>query len=108
MSVFKYFVAVKFLHKIENEHISPDIKITVNEDMVYNSLYSPMLKKYLYFPFEISIENLLTYMISESDNNACDILIEFTGGVAKLEKFIHDTGFTNIEISVTEKDIMIS
>lgn len=47
-------------------------------------------------------------MISESDNNACDILIEFTGGVAKLEKFIHDTGFTNIEISVTEKDIMIS
>lgn len=70
--------------------------------MIEKNLYSPMLKEYTVFPFKISIANLLKYMISTSDNNACDILIDYAGGTSEIQKYIHSIGFVNIEISTTE------
>lgn len=102
MSIFKYFIAVKVLDKLEKENISLNEEITVNKNMIEKNLYSPMLKEYTVFPFKISIANLLKYMISTSDNNACDILIDYAGGTAEIQKYIHSIGFVNIEISTTE------
>ncbi len=105
LSVFKYFVAVKVLTGLEQKQISQDKKITITAEMIDKSLYSPMLKKYSHCPFEISIAELLMYMISKSDNNACDILIEYSGGIDELSEFIHSLGFEDIEISVNEKEM---
>lgn len=102
LSVFKYFVALKVLDKSEKEKISLNKEITVNENMINEKLYSPMLDKHKTFPFKISIENLLKYMISKSDNNACDVLINYAGGTKEIEKYIHSIGFVDIEISQTE------
>lgn len=105
LSVFKYFVAIKVLKYIDQQHISLDTKITINQNMLDMQTYSPMLKDYKYYPYNITIAKLLEYMISKSDNNACDILIEYSGGINELEKFIHELGFDNIKIKVNEKDM---
>ena len=105
LSVFKYIAAVKVLNYLEKKQIPLDKKIIIKENMVDKNTYSPMLNKYLSFPFKISISELLMYMISESDNNACDILIDYSGGLKELESFIHNLGFEKIEISVNEKDM---
>lgn len=105
LSVFKYFVALKVLEKLEKENISLDKEIIINKNMIDENLYSPMLKDYTTFPFKISIANLLKYMISESDNNACDILIDYVGGINKVQKYVHSLGFDDIEISQTEADM---
>lgn len=73
--------------------------------MIDINLYSPMLEDYTSFPLKISIANLLKYMISASDNNACDILIDYVGGIKEVQKYIHSFGFADIEISTTEKDM---
>ena len=44
-------------------------------------------------------------MIAESDNNAADILLEYSGGTGQLEKFLHDLGFSGIDIRVNEKQM---
>ena len=44
-------------------------------------------------------------MISESDNNACDILIDYAGGVGQIASYVHNIGFENIKITVNEKDM---
>ena len=64
-----------------------------------------MIKDYKNYPFDITLAQLLEYMISQSDNNACDILIDYSGGINELEKFIHELGFNDISIKVNEKDM---
>ncbi|HIU86328.1 TPA: class A beta-lactamase [Candidatus Spyradomonas excrementavium] len=105
LSVFKYIVALKVLDKIDRENISPDQKIKITEAMVEKSLFSPMLDENKSFPFEITISRLLQYMISESDNNACDILIDYAGGVGQIASYVHNIGYENIKITVNEKDM---
>lgn len=102
LSVFKYFVALKVLDKLEKEKISLNKEIIINRNMIDTDLYSPMLDKYTTFPFRINIANLLKYMISESDNNACDILIDYVNGTKEIQNYIHSVGFVNVEISETE------
>lgn len=105
MSVFKYCVALQVLEKLENEKNSLDQPITIEERMIDKNLYSPMLEKYTTFPFDISIRELLEYTISQSDNNACDILINYIGGINNLNDFIHNIGFHDIEILHNEKEM---
>lgn len=80
-------------------------KLTVEENMTDANMYSPMLKKHPRRPFEISLAELLEYMIAESDNNAADILLKYSGGTGQLEKFLHDLGFSGIDIRVNEKQM---
>ncbi len=102
LSVFKYFAALKVLNKIKAEKCSLDDKILVTEDMVSKTTYSPMLKKYA-APFKISVADLMKYMVSESDNNAADILIEYAGGIEAIRSFLQTFDFDAIEISANEK-----
>lgn len=105
LSVFKYIVALKVLAKLDKENISLNKKLEISKSMIDEDLYSPMLNKYKKLPFEISIRELLKYMISESDNNACDILIEYAGGIAAIDSYIKEIGFKDIEIAVNEKEM---
>lgn len=105
LSVFKYFVALKVLDKSEKENIPLNKEIIINENMIDKSMYSPMLKEYTNFPFKISISNLLKYMITTSDNNACDILIDYVGGTNEVQQYIRSLGFVDVEISTKEKEM---
>lgn len=103
MSVFKYFIAVMVLDKIEKEKLSLNDLILINEEQVIKTTYSPMLSEYTEFPFEISISDLVEYMVSKSDNNATDILLEYAGGLSALQKYLDALGFNEIRISANEK-----
>ncbi len=105
LSVFKFFIALKVLNEADNGRISLKTKLKISESEVDKSLYSPMLKKYRTFPFEISAAELMACMMSESDNNAADILLEYVGGARELEQYVHGIGFDEIEISVNEKEM---
>ncbi len=103
MSVFKYFVALKVLDKIEKENLSINDKILVTEDMIIKNTYSPMLKKYNETPFSLTISDLIKYMVSQSDNNATDILLSYVGGISKVQEYLNNIGFSDIHISADEK-----
>lgn len=103
MSVFKYFVGVSVLNKIDREKLSLDDEITVTEDMIIRSTWSPMLKKYTKTPFKISVSDLMKYMVSESDNNATDILINYIGGISVLNSDLAGYSFNNVKILADEK-----
>ncbi len=51
--------------------------------MVDKNTYSSMLKVHKP-PFEISVNDLLKYLVSNSDNNACDILLSYISGISML------------------------
>lgn len=105
LSVFKYFVAIRVLKYTEEQNISLDKEITVTQNMLDMHTYSPMIKDYKNYPFKITLAQLLEYMISQSDNNACDILIDYSGGIKELETFVHELGYGEIKLKANEKDM---
>lgn len=105
LSVFKIFIALNVLN---NEKINLDTKLKIDKSKITLNTHSPMLKKYTMYPFEISIKELLEFMVSQSDNNACDILLDYIGGAQSLEKYVHNLGFNDVEISVNEKEMGIN
>ncbi len=102
LSVFKLHVAIAVLNKADKGHISLKKKIRIQKEDMKPELYSPMLQKYGHGQYDISLRELLYYMVAESDNNACDILIKWLGGIKNVENFTHQIGLEQTEITVDE------
>ena len=104
LSVFKIFVAAAVLNKIEKENTSLNTPIIISKETMYPT-YSPLRDKIKQYPYQSSIEELLMYMIAQSDNIATDILISYLGGIEKLNYFITSTGFSEVIIKANEKQM---
>lgn len=104
MSVFKIFVAAAVLDKVEKENVSLDKKILISKDMIYPT-YSPLRDKIQNYPYQTTIEELLFYMIAQSDNVATDVLISYLGGINALNQFLEVVGFSQIVIKVNERQM---
>lgn len=65
--------------------------------------YSPLRERHPGRDFSITIAELLRYSVAHSDNNACDILLEYAGGPEAVEKYVRGLGIENTFISASEK-----
>ena len=61
--------------------------------------YSPLRKKLPDQDFTITLRELMQYSISQSDNNACDILIEYAGGIKHINDYIRRLGIDSFNLS---------
>ena len=61
--------------------------------------YSPLRKKFPDQDFTITLRELMQYSISQSDNNACDILIEYAGGIKHINDYIHRLSIDSFNLS---------
>ncbi len=105
LSVFKVHVAAAVLDKVGREHLSLETVLNIPASDLVLEMYSPMLKKYSTSGLAVSLRELLYYMVAESDNNACDILIRWVGGISEVEQYIHKLGLKKTSIKVTEADM---
>ena len=64
----------------------------------------PLRKKLPDQDFTITLRELMA-SISESDNNACDILIEYAGGIKHINDYIRRLGIDSFNLSETEDDM---
>lgn len=103
LSVFKYHVALAVLHKMDKQNIALDSILLVKASQLLPDTYSPLKKKYPVGDVEISLSDLLKYSISLSDNNACDILIGFAGGIGEVHNYIKRLGIHDFNLSETEE-----
>lgn len=103
MSVFKFHIAVTVLKKMETENISLDSTICIREKEVQRDTYSPMLKKYPDGDICMTYGEMLEFMVSHSDNNACNRLIEFAGEIGEVDRYIRSLGIENFSLTETER-----
>lgn len=111
LSVFKLHVAAAVLDKAGRENIALDTELRIAPEELKEDLYSPMLRKYGVRELHLPLRELLYYMVAESDNNACDILIGWLGGTENIETYVHQLGLSQTEIKATEtemnRDVML-
>jgi beta-lactamase class A len=96
-SVFKFPIAVSVLRAAEKGRLNLDDKILVTKKDLRKTV-SALLEKYPNGNQRVSIREMLTDMVTLSDNNACDILMRTLSGPQKITADIHGVGVTDIMI----------
>lgn len=103
MSVFKLHVAAAALSRMEREQIPLDEPLVVPTDLLRPDTYSPLRDSVAGSRlFRITRRELIRYCISLSDNNACDMLIDFAGGPAAVDSCIRSAGVGDFAVVCTE------
>lgn len=104
-SVFKLHIAITALKKMETEKISLDSMMYIEPEQMRANTYSPLRDKYPNQRIRISYRELIEYSISYSDNNTCDILIDYIGGINVVDDYIKSLGIKNISLTQTEESM---
>jgi len=101
-SAFKFPIALAVLDKIDKGEFSLQHKIHVTPKDMIKDTWSPMRDSFPNGNVNITFEDLLKYMVSHSDNIACDILIHHLGKPKKIERYLHKIGIEDIAIKYNE------
>lgn len=103
LSVFKFHVAVAALDRMERERIAPGEKMEIEARRMLADTYSPLRDTNPGCDLSVSYGDLIRYAVSLSDNNACDLLIDFAGGIERVAACIRRTGVGVVVLSETEQ-----
>ncbi len=104
-SVYKFYLALTVLSKVDEGKLSLDQKIRVKKKQLKPNTYSPLRDKYPNGNFEISLSDLLHYTVAKSDNNGCDILFKLVGGTKVVDTYIKKLGVEGISVQATEEEM---
>ena len=72
------------------------------------NLYSPLRDKYPGGDVDLPVRELLSYMVSLSDNTACEILLKLIGGTQRVQAYMLQLGIRGIAIRASETDMASS
>lgn len=105
MSVFKFHLALTVLDHLDKDDLPLDTEVFVGKADLLPDTWSPLRDARPEGNFKISVADLLRYSISQSDNNACDILLRFVGGTRAVDSYVRGLGIENFEIKATEEQL---
>jgi beta-lactamase class A len=104
-SVFKFHIALAVLSEIDKGKLSLDQKIVISKgEFCPKNFWSP-LRDENPNGGTFTIEKLIQYSVSHSDNTACDILISLIGTPKTVENYIRQRGIQDVQITFNEKDM---
>ena len=105
MSVFKFHIALATLNLVDKGKLSLTQKIFIKKEDLQDDTWSPIRDEYPNGNMNLTLDQLLRYTVSHSDNNGCDIILELIGGVETVQKFINKQGIKDFTIKVNEQQM---
>ncbi|MEZ5054030.1 MAG: class A beta-lactamase, subclass A2 [Chitinophagales bacterium] len=101
-SVFKFPIALAILNKIDKQEFSLLHKIHITPKEMIKDTWSPMRDSFPDGNVNITFENLLKYMVSQSDNIACDVLLHHLGKPKVVQNYIRKMGIDDFAMKYNE------
>ena len=103
-SVMKFPIAMTVLNLVDKGKYRLDQQMKVGKGDMYTGTWSPMRDKYPNGT-QLPLSEILGYMVSQSDNCACDYLLKKLGGPEKVENYLQGLGIKGINIVASEGDM---
>jgi len=106
-SVMKFPIALTVLHWVDTGKLQLNQMIHIGKRDLTRNTWSPLRDKYPKggdFP----VSELLSYMVSQSDNDACDNLLKTIGGPATVQAYMLQIGIRGIAVRTSEADMASS
>ena len=101
-SVYKFPIAMAVLAQVDQGKLKLDQQIRVEaSDIVQGSRILDRNS----LGVELSLTELLKYMVSESDNTACDVLLRLVGGPKIVTQYLRGLSVNDIIVANTEKEL---
>lgn len=108
MSVFKFHQALAVSDYLAGKHLPLETKIEIKpEDLRLKETWSPLRDKYPNGGIELTVADLMTYTMEQSDNLACDILFDRFMSPKAVNAFIKKQGIDNVSIQYNETAMSI-
>lgn len=108
-SVYKFPIGMAVLNQVDKGTLKLEQKVRIEEsELVPAKLHSPIRDKYPRGQVEMSVRELLRYMVAESDGTASDVLLHLAGGAERVNAYLHDLGVTEVFVATTEKEMAAS
>lgn len=107
-SVMKFPIALAVLHQVDSGVFSLTQVVHIKKRDYLKNSYSPLRDKYPNGDVDISLGDLLGYMVSLSDNSACDILLKKIGGAQTVQAYMLHLGIRGIAVRASEEDMASS
>jgi beta-lactamase class A len=104
-SVFKLPIVLAVLDRVDKGELSLESKIHVKKKELRRRTWSPLRRKYGRRNVDITVDELIRYTISLSDNNGSDILMRVAGGPRVVGSFVHTLGIRDITITASAEKI---
>jgi beta-lactamase class A len=73
-STFKFPLALYILHLVDEHKLALDKSYPINTAILDTDTWSPIVKEHPLQKLSLTLQDLLMYSVSYSDNNACDLL----------------------------------
>ncbi len=105
LSVYKFPQALAVADYCVRNGMSLSDTVTISTDELKENTWSPMRDKYGVRNIRLSLSEILEYSLSQSDNNACDILFRLIGGPVVADSLMKVLGYSDIAIVSTEDDM---
>jgi len=102
MSVFKFHIALAVLNEVDKGKLVLNQKIYIKKEDLKEDTWSPIREEFPNGNMDLTLDQLLRYTVSHSDNNGCDILLELIGGTETVQKFIDKIGIKEFTIKMNE------
>lgn len=104
MSVFKFHIALAVLKRVDDGQLSLNQKIFISSKELLDT-WSPIKEKYPNGNVTLTLNEVLKYTVSHSDNNGCDILLRLIGGTHVVQEFINSVGIKDFLIQYNEEQM---
>ncbi len=101
-SVFKFPIALAVLDRIDKNEFSLKHKIHITPKEMIKDIWSPLRDSFPNGNINVSFEDLIKYMVSQSDNIACDVLIKHLGKPKIVQKYIQKFNVYDFMIKYNE------
>lgn len=105
LSTFKVPVAIAAMQRMEREGTPLTQRIDITPGQLLPDTYSPMRERHPDGWVGATLDSLIAYSVSMSDNNACDILIGYAGGIDSVARCAADADVGPMNIEATEDDM---
>lgn len=104
-SVYKFPIGMAVLAQVEKGKLKLAQRVRVEKsDFVSQRQHSPIRDENPQ-GVELSLAELLKYMVSQSDGTACDVLLRIAGGASVVTQYLRELGINDIVVANTEKEI---
>lgn len=105
MSVFKFHQALAVADYLQRNGGSLDATIHIDQSDLRPDTYSPLRERFPEGNIDLTIRELLTYTLQQSDNNACDILFARIMTPKETDRTIRSWGINDFAISADENEM---
>ena len=105
MSVFKFHIALATLNLVDKGKLSLTQKIYIKKEELLPNTWSPIRDSFPNGNMYLTLDQLLRYTVSHSDNNGCDIILKLIGGAEIVQTFISKQGIKDFTIKVNEQQM---